>query len=111
VSSLEGLAADSRYVYVTDDKGAIQALDKTTGASAWKQDKLAPRKPGGPQMIGEYVAVVDGEGIVHLLDSNDGSLVGRVATDGTPATAQPTRSGDSAVWQSTGGAVFLVSAR
>jgi outer membrane protein assembly factor BamB len=111
VSSLEGLAVDSRYVYVTDDKGAIQALDKTTGASAWKQDKLAQRKPGGPQMVGDYVAVVDAEGIVHLLDSNDGNLVGRVATDGTPATAQPTRSGDGAVWQSTGGVVFSVSVR
>jgi outer membrane protein assembly factor BamB len=111
VSSLEGLAVDSRYVYVTDDKGAIQALDKTTGASAWKQDKLAQRRPGGPQMVGDYVAVVDGEGIVHVLDSNDGNLVGRVATDGTPATAQPTRSGNGAVWQSTGGAVFSVSVR
>ena len=28
-------------LYVTDDKGAVQALDKTTGASVWKQDKLA----------------------------------------------------------------------
>jgi small GTP-binding protein len=66
--------ADSRYVYVTDDKGAVQALDKTTGASAWKQDKLAQRRPGGPQVVGDYVAVVDGEGIVHLLDSSDGNL-------------------------------------
>lgn len=111
VSSLEGIAADSRYVYVTDDKGSIQALDKTTGASAWKQDKLALRRPGGPQMVGGYVAVVDAEGYVHLLDSNDGNLVGRVATDGTPATAQPSKVGDGAVWQSTGGAVFSVSAR
>ena len=81
----------------------MHALDKTTGASAWKQDKLAQRRPGGPQLVGDYVAVVDVEGYVHLLDRNDGSLVGRVATDGTPATAQPSRSGDSAVWQSTGG--------
>ena len=54
VSSLEGLVMDARYLYVTDDKGAIQALDKTTGASAWKQDKLAQRRPSGPQMIGDY---------------------------------------------------------
>lgn len=111
ISSLEGICADSRYVYVTDDKGAIHALDKTTGASAWKQDKLAQRRVGGPQMVGSYVGVVDGEGYVHLLDTNDGNLVGRVATDGTAATAQPTRSGDGAVWQSTGGAVFSVSVR
>ncbi len=111
VSSLEGIVMDARYLYVTDDKGAIHALDKTTGASAWKQDKLAQRRPGGPQMIGDYVAVVDGEGYVHLLDTNDGSLVGRVATDGTAPTAQPSKSGDTAVWQSTGGALLSVGVR
>jgi len=110
LSSLDGLVADARYIYVTDDRGAVHALDKATGASAWKQDKLAQRRPGGPQLLGAYVAVVDAEGYVHLLDSNDGSLVGRVATDGTPATAQPSRSGDAAVWQSTGGALFSVGA-
>ena len=108
VSSLEGIVADARYLYVTDDKGAILALDKTTGASAWKQDKLAQRRPSGPQLVGTYVAVVDGEGFMHLLDTNDGSLVGRVATDGTPATAQPSKSGATAVWQSTGGALLAV---
>jgi outer membrane protein assembly factor BamB len=111
VSSLEGIAADSRYVYVTDDKGAILALDKTTGASAWKQDKLADRRPSGPQIVGSYLAVIDGEGYLHLLDTSDGNLVGRIATDGTAATAQPSKSGANAVWQSTGGTVFSVSVR
>ena len=110
LSSLDGLVADARYLYLTDDRGAVHALDKTTGASAWKQDKLALRRPGGPQFVGAFVAVVDAEGFVHLLDRNDGSLVGRVATDGTPATAQPSRSGESAVWQSTGGALLSVGA-
>ena len=110
LSSLNGLIADARYLYLTDDRGAVHALDKTTGASAWKQDKLAERRPGGPQFVGAFVAVVDAEGFVHLLERSDGSLVGRVATDGTPATAQPSRSGESAVWQSTGGALFSLGA-
>ncbi len=110
LSSLDGLVGDSRYLYVTDEGGAVHALDRSTGASAWKQDKLQKRRPGGPQFIGAYVAVVDGEGYVHLMDRNDGSLVGRVATDGTPATAQPSRFGESAVWQSTGGTILSVGA-
>jgi len=110
LSSLDGLVADARYLYLTDDRGAVHALDKTTGASAWKQDKLALRRPGGPQFVGAFVAVVDAEGFVHLLDPNDGSLVGRVATDGTPATAQPSSAGEAAVWQSTGGALLSVGA-
>ena len=110
LSSLNGLIADARYLYLTDDRGAVHALDKTTGASAWKQDKLAERRPGGPQFVGAFVAVVDAEGFVHLLERSDGSLVGRVATDGTPATAQPSSAGESAVWQSIGGALLSVGA-
>jgi len=110
LSSLYGIAADDRYLFVTDDKGAVQALDKTTGASAWKQDKLAQRRPGGPQIIGDYVAVIDAEGYVHLLDRHDGALVGRVATDGAPATSQPARAGENAVWESTNGTLISVGA-
>ncbi len=110
LSSLYGLANDERYLFVTDDKGAVQALDKATGASAWKQDKLALRRPGGPQLVGEYLAVVDAEGYLHLLDRRDGALVGRIATDGAPATAQPARAGDNAVWETTNGTLLSVSA-
>ncbi len=111
LSSLEGLAVDTHYIYVTDDQGAVHALDKTTGASAWKQDKLAQRKPSGPQILGEHVAVVDIEGYVHLLDPSNGSLVGRIATDGVPPTAQPVQMGANAVWQSTGGTLVSVGER
>ena len=110
LSSLYGLAVDDKYLFLTDDKGAIQALDKATGVSAWKQDKLAQRRPGGPQLIGDYVAVVDTEGYVHLLDRREGTLVGRIATDGAPATAQPAREGANAVWESTNGTVLSVGA-
>ena len=46
-SSLAGITVDNRYLFVTDDKGAIHALDKSTGASVWKQDKLGGRFPSG----------------------------------------------------------------
>jgi outer membrane protein assembly factor BamB len=98
--SLGGLALDNRYLFITDDKGSIQALDKTTGASVWKQDKLASRFPSGPAIVGDYLGVVDAEGYLFLLDRNDGRLVGRAATDGKPALSQPMASGDSVVWQS-----------
>ena len=111
ISSLGGIAADDRHYYVTDDRGSVHALDKSTGASVWKQDVLAKRRIGGPQMVGNLVGVVDGEGYLHLLDANEGRLVGRIATDGTPATAQPARSGNAAIWQSEGGNVYAVTAQ
>jgi outer membrane protein assembly factor BamB len=111
LSSLEGLVADSRFVFVTDDRGAVHALDKATGASAWKQEKLAPRRPGGPQLLGDYLLVVDVEGYAHLLDRSDGSLVGRAATDGKPPTSPPLAAGDRAVWQTAGGTLLSLGLR
>ena len=109
--SLGGLALDNRYLYLTDDKGSIQALDKTTGASVWKQDKLAQRFPSGPAIVGDYLGVVDAEGYLHFLDRNDGSLAGRVATDGKPAVSQPVTVGEAAVWQTTGGTLISAGAK
>jgi len=109
-SSLGGIAVDSRYLYITDDKGSIHALDKTTGTSIWKQDKLAARFPSGPVIVGDSVGVVDGEGYLHLLDRNDGNLVGRIATDGSAALSQPVAVGNAAVWQSAGGTLISASA-
>jgi len=109
--TLGGLALDNRYLYITDDKGAVQALDKATGASVWKQDKLAQRFPGGPVVVGDYLGVVDAEGYLHLLDRNDGNLVGRVATDEKAPSSQPVAVGDAAVWQSTGGNLISASAK
>lgn len=111
ISSLSGMVADNRYLYVTDDRGSVHALDKTTGASVWKQDKLAKRRPGGPQLVGDYLGVVDAEGYLHLLDRSEGTLAGRLATDGTGATSQPGRAGDTAIWQSAGGTLYAVTAR
>ena len=111
ISSLEGLTLDSRYLYVTDDKSNLHALDKATGASIWKQDKLEKRFIGGPVIVGDHVGVVDGEGYLHLMDRNDGNLVGRIATDGSAAAAQPMAIGDRAVWQSQGGTLYAVGTR
>ncbi len=108
-SSLGGIAVDSRYLYVTDEKGSILALDKTTGASIWKQDVLGPRFPSGPVLVGDAVGVVDGEGYLHLLDPNDGNLIGRVATDGSAALSQPESAGNAAVWQSANGTLISAS--
>jgi outer membrane protein assembly factor BamB len=111
IPSKDGILLDNRHLYVTDDKGAVHALDKDTGASVWKQDKLITRSPGGPQLIGDYLAVVDFEGYVHLLNRNDGSLVGRIATDGSAATAQPTLLNDGILVQTRRGGLFYLVAK
>ncbi len=111
ISSLYGLASDAKNIYVTDDRGAVHALDRVNGASVWKQDLLAARKIGGPQRVGDLIGVVDIEGYMHLLSPINGAYVGRIATDGTPPTAQPALFLGSALWQSAGGNLYAVSAK
>lgn len=111
VSSLAGITADQTRLYVVDDKGSVQALDRSNGASVWKQDALAKRRIGGPQLIGDEIGVVDVEGYLHLLSRTDGSYVGRVATDGSLATTQPARLAGGLLWQSEKGTLYSVSAR
>lgn len=111
IGSLGGLAADGRAYYVIDAAGAVHALDKSTGASLWKQDKLAKRRLGGPQVSGNHLLVVDIEGQVHALSAATGDYVGRMPSDGSPATGQPFAFGDRVLWQSVNGTVFAASTR
>jgi outer membrane protein assembly factor BamB len=111
VSSLAGITADAQRLYVVDDKGVVQAFDRSNGASVWKQDVLAKRRIGGPQLVGDDLGVVDVEGYLHVLSRTDGAYVGRLATDGSLATAQPIALGGGLLWQSEKGTVFSVVAR
>src|SRR5687767_10911437 len=89
MSSVAGMDADHRSAYITDEKNAIVALDKSNGASLWKQDKLANRNVSTPLAFGRFVIVGDLEGYVHFLSREDGSFAARIATDGSPIGAAP----------------------
>ena len=86
-SSNSGLAMDERNVYVTDDKDAVTAYDKTSGRAGWRQDKLARRQVTAPLALGAWVVVADGEGVVHVLSADDGSFVARAKVDSSVRTA------------------------
>ena len=86
-SSNSGLAMDERNIYVTDDKDAVTAYDKTSGRAGWRQDKLARRQVTAPLVLGDWVVVADGQGVVHVLSADDGSFVARAKVDSSVRTA------------------------
>lgn len=81
MSSAVGLGVDFSNVYVTDENSEVWALERDNSGSVWKQDKLKQRALTAPVVIGNYVAVADFEGYVHLLSRTDGELVGRERAD------------------------------
>ncbi|MCK5395422.1 MAG: outer membrane protein assembly factor BamB [Gammaproteobacteria bacterium] len=76
-STHTGVVLDEKTLYSSDDKGHIWALDRLNGATIWKQEKLEFRKLTRPTIIGDYIAVGDFEGYVHLLSRYDGHFVAR----------------------------------
>lgn len=111
LSSASGLALDGRYLFVTDEKGAVHALDRLSGSSLWKQDKLLNRRVSAPAVRRDLVAVADAEGMVHLLSRDDGSFVGRRKTDGTAVRAPLQLLGSDFLVQTTGGSVSAIEAQ
>jgi len=108
ISSVSGLVMDGRYLFVTDDKGMVYGLDRLSGSSLWKQDKLKNRRLSAPVIRRGLVVVADGEGIVHFLSREDGSFAARQKTDGTPVRAPLQALGSAVLVQTTGGEVSAI---
>ncbi|MEW6313494.1 MAG: outer membrane protein assembly factor BamB [Pseudomonadota bacterium] len=108
VSSIAGMADDGDNLYVVDSKGAVLAYDKRSGASVWKQDKLATRGLGTPVVYGKYVVMGDYQGYVHFLAREDGALVGRFDTDGSALPTVPLPADDRLLVQTRGGSVYAL---
>jgi outer membrane protein assembly factor BamB len=107
MSSAHALARDGKNIYVLDDSGALHALDKTSGASVWKQDKLQYRRLTAPVIVDRLIVVGDLQGFIHVIAPETGEIVGRVATDGTAvASVVPVQGG--VLVQTAGGSVTLL---
>jgi len=109
MSSEVGVAVDQRFVFAPDDKGALYAYNRDTGANAWKNDKLAFRRLSTPVSYGRAVAVGDYQGIVHFLSREDGAFLARAATDGSPIVGTPLVAGSHLIFQTQNGTVAAIA--
>jgi outer membrane protein assembly factor BamB len=106
ISSFNGLDMDGRAVYVSDDKGAVQSYDRSSGSSLWRQSRLTNRVLSRPLVVGSHLAVGDVQGFVHLLRRDDGAFAARIATDGSPIVASPQHLDTGFLVQTRDGGIF-----
>ncbi|MGP9491516.1 outer membrane protein assembly factor BamB [Psychrobacter sp. AOP7-B1-24] len=107
IASLKALAVNSQQVIATGLDGKVAAYDRSSGAMLWESDELAYRHLTNPVMIGNYIAVGDLDGVVHLFDPASGKIVSRVETKGALSSLQvqgsrlmtQSTSGQVAIWQ------------
>ncbi len=89
MSVYNNMAADKHALYLSDDHGAVWALDHRSGAALWKQDNLRNRRLSAPVLFGDYLVVADFEGYLHWLALDDGRLVGRYHVDDAGVVGTP----------------------
>ncbi|MGH8119517.1 MAG: outer membrane protein assembly factor BamB [Gammaproteobacteria bacterium] len=89
VSSYAGLSADEKTIYITDDDSSVWALDRASGNSLWKQDKLKARALTAPAVTENMIVVGDVEGYLHWIDKQTGEIMAREQITETKIIAAP----------------------
>ena len=108
VSSDKGLALMQNYLYVSDDQGTVLAMDKASGSTLWKNDQLFMRQVSAPYVLEKYVVVGDYQGYLHVLSRDDGGLVARIRTDGSPILFAPVALGKGLLLQTRDGGIYSI---
>ncbi len=109
ISSDKGMTMLRKYLYVSDSNSTVLALDKASGSSLWKNDQLFMRSTSAPYALDNHVIVGDYKGYLHALNREDGSLVARMKTDGSPILFGPVALGDGFLVQTRDGGVYSIA--
>lgn len=80
-SSYHGMDLGFGNIYYCDDRSHIVAVRDNSENIVWESEALRYRQLTAPKTVGNYLAVADFEGYVHLLSQIDGSIVGRTRAD------------------------------
>lgn len=105
LASLKALTVNNQQVIATSLDGKVVAYDRNSGEMLWESEELAYRHLTNPVMIGNYIAVGDYDGVVHLFDPASGKIVSRVETKGALTNLQA--EGNRLLTQSTSGQVAI----
>ena len=107
-SSISRPEVSENKVFVAQNDGKLKAFDLATGQELWQNEQLLNRNLSNPVMLGQQLVVGDLDGVLHLIDPNTGTIVGRSKTSGEVRTLRvidgqlfvATRKGALSIWQS-----------
>ncbi|CUA97041.1 outer membrane protein assembly factor BamB [Thiomonas bhubaneswarensis] len=100
------LSMNDQEVVGTQANGDVQAYSATDGVPSWTNSQLKYRDLSAPLLVGRTVAVGDYQGYISFLSAKDGSIVGRVATDGSAIQATPVVVGKTMVVVTAKGGIY-----
>ncbi len=101
-----GMDGDERLVFAVESDGKVVTWKRVDGEAGWRSEQLRYRGLTAPRVVGRSIAIGDASGFVHLLSREDGALLNRLATDGSPITGAPTLVGETLVVVTQAGTIF-----
>ena len=102
----QGIHGDDKRVFGTESDGVVRAWNRSGGERSWTTDVLRYRNLTAPLVVGRSLAIGDFAGVIHLLSREDGSLLNRLSTDGSPVAAAPVLAGNTLVAVTRNGGIF-----
>jgi len=91
-----GIVLNDAGLIVVDEDDNIIKLDKETGQQLWINDTMTARRFSPPAFTPDGDIILgDVEGYVHVLDADDGTVLGRARPAKDPIEARPIRVDDT----------------
>lgn len=84
-----GVHGDASNVYGVESNGRLMAWRRTDGERVWSSDGMLNRQLGTPVLVGRALVVGEDDGTLHFLSKDDGSVLNRIATDGSALASAP----------------------
>ena len=76
VSSYYGLTSDLVNLILKHENDSLYNFDRNNGKTIWKNSDLMHRKLSKPLIFKDFILITDYLGILHILDLNEGNLLG-----------------------------------
>ena len=101
-----GVSQNGTLLVATQGDGVVQAYEATDGSKRWSNSQLKYRNLSAPLLLGMTVAVGDYQGYITFLSAKDGSIIGRVSTDGSAIESPMVAAGKMLVAVTRSGGVY-----
>lgn len=96
-SSYLGMATGLGNLYYVNEDSHLLAMGRNDVTRVWENDDLRLRQVTAPASTGNYVAVGDFEGYVHVISQVNGRMAGRTRVDNSGIRA-PIRAADGVLY-------------
>ena len=108
-SAFKAMSLNGFNLYLTTTSGHVVAVDRRSGLEVWSQLGLENRDLTAPVVISGYVAVVDFEGVLHIMSAETGEFVGQEEIDDDGHIAKPVVYEEQLYLQSKDGLLSAIS--